>query len=596
VATPVLASEIQSGTIRLFENTVPRMQDSTRRPTTRAWLLKGILPLDRAAALRDAWAGLSLASMDIPQVLGYARIAGMPPVAGLYTAFLPLIAFALFGASRHLVVAADSATATILASRVSTMAAMGSAEYVALAGMVALQTAALLLLARLFRLGFLADFLSRTVLVGFLAGVGVQVSIAMLGDLLGMTVPVPSSRSLAQLVYVAGHALQLHAPTFGLALLVIAAILLCKRVVPRLPMPLIVVVGSIAASKSLDFAAHGIAVLGPVEGGLPALRLPAVNWQQCLDLMPVAASCFVMIIAQSAAAARVYAQQYREEIDTNGDILGLAAANATAALSGTFVVNGSPTQTAMAEGAGTRSQFGQVVFAGVVAVVLLFLSGYLRYLPHCVLAAIVFTIAIGLVNVQSLRDIRAESPGEFTLALITAAAVVLAGVEHGILLAVALSLMRHVRHSYRPHTMVLTPVPPEGRWQFMPAAPGAMTAPDLIVYRFGADLFYANDHVFTTEVTRLVDTASDGLRHFIVDAGAITDLDYSAARTLGDLVETLRARGVAMSFGRVNRFLRGDMDRHGLTRMLGTSHVFDTLHEALAAAGVTWAAHEPNPL
>jgi MFS superfamily sulfate permease-like transporter len=572
------------------------MQDTTRPPATTAKLLKGILPINRAAALRDALAGISLASMDIPQVLGYARIAGMPAVTGLYTAFLPLLAFALFGASRHLVVAADSATATIFASRLSSMAAMGSPEYVALAGMVALQTAALLLLARLFKLGFLADFLSRTVLTGFLAGVGVQVSIAMLGDLFGMTVPYPSSRSLAQLVYVIGHVTHAHGPTLVLALVVIVAILGCKRFAPRLPMPLVAVIGSIAASKAFDFAARGISVLGPIDGGLPAIRMPDVTWQQSLDLVPVAASCFVMIIAQSAAAARVFAQQYHEDVDTNSDILGLAAANAAAALSGTFVVNGSPTQTAMADRAGTRSQLGQLVFAAVVAVVLLFLSGYLRYLPHSVLAGIVFTIAIGLINVQSLKDIRAESPGEFALALVTAGAVVLAGVEHGILLAVALSLMRHVRHSYHPHTMVLTPVAPGKPWQFMPTKPGAMTAPHLIVYRFGADLFYANDHFFASEVTKLVDTASDGLRHLVVDAGAITDLDYSAARTIGELIETLRARGVAVIFGRVNPFLRNDMDRHGLTRVLGTSNVFDTLHEALAAAGVNSGGHEPNVL
>jgi high affinity sulfate transporter 1 len=572
------------------------MQDTTRTPPASTKLLKGILPINRAAALRDALAGISLASMDIPQVLGYARIAGMPAVTGLYTAFLPLFAFALFGASRHLVVAADSATATIFASRLSSMAAAGSPEYVALAGMVALQTAALLLLARLFKLGFLADFLSRTVLTGFLAGVGVQVSIAMLGDLFGMTVPYPSSRSLAQLVYVIGHVMHAHGPTLLLALVVIVAILGSKRFAPRLPIPLVAVIGSIVASKFFDFAARGISVLGPIDGGLPPIRFPQVTWQQCLDIVPVAASCFVMIIAQSAAAARVFAQQYHEDVDTNSDILGLAAANAAASLSGTFVVNGSPTQTAMAERAGTRSQFGQLVFAAVVAVVLLFLSGYLRYLPHCVLAAIVFTIAIGLVNVQSLKDIRAESPGEFALALITAAAVVLAGVEHGILLAVALSLMRHVRHSYHPHTMVLTPVAPGKPWQFMPTKPGAMTTPQLIVYRFGADLFYANDHFFAAEVTKLVDTASDGLRHLVVDAGAITDLDYSAARTIGELIETLRARGVAVIFGRVNRFLRNDMDRHGLTPVLGASNVFDTLHEALAAAGVNSGAHVPDAL
>lgn len=572
------------------------MGDSNKSLPARLSLLKGILPINQAAALRDALAGISLASVDIPQVLGYARIAGMPTVTGLYTAFLPLVAFALFGASRHLVVAADSATATILASRVSTMAPTGSVEYVALAGMVALQTAALLLLARIFKLGFLADFLSRTVLVGFLAGVGAQVSIAMFGDMLGMLVPIPSSRSLAQLMYVAGHLAHANLPTFALTVLVVGVILGFKRFLPRAPMPLVAVMGSIVASKAFDFAAHGISVLGPINGGLPPLRFPAVTWQQFLDLVPVAASCFVMVIAQSAAAARVFAQQYHEEVDTNADILGLAAANTAAAFSGTFVVNGSPTQTAMAERAGTRSQIGQLSFAAVVIVVLLFLSPSLRYLPHCVLAGIVFTIALGLINVQSLKAIRRESPGEFTLALVTAAAVVLLGVEHGILLAVALSLMRHVRHSYHPHTMVLEPAAPTGRWLPVPARPGTMTAPGLIVYRFGSDLFFANDHFFTLEVTQLIDSAPDVLRWFVVDAGAITDLDYSAARTLGDLIQNLHERKIAVIFGRVNRYLRADMDRHDITQTIGASNIFATMHEALAATGVNPAAHETGML
>ncbi|PCE33001.1 SulP family inorganic anion transporter [Burkholderia ubonensis] len=572
------------------------MSDSNGSSSSGVSLLKGILPIKRGAAIRDVFGGISLAFMDIPQVLGYARIAGMPAVTGLYTVFLPLVAFAIFGASRHLVVAADSATATIFASRVSAMAPLGSAEYVTLAGMVALLTAAMLLLARIFRLGFLADFLSRTVLVGFLAGVGVQLSIAMLGDVLGMAVPVPSSRSVAQLEYVVTHLARTHLPTLALAALVVGAILGCKRFLPRVPMPMIAVAGSIAASRAFDFSAHGVAVLGPVAGGLPALRLPAVTWQQLLDLVPVAASCFVMIIAQSAAAARVFAQQYRETVDTDADILGLAAANAAAAFSGTFVVNGSPTQTAMADGAGTRSQVGQLAFAAVVVVVLLFLSPLLQYLPHGVLAGIVFTIALGLINVPSLRAIRRESPGEFTLALVTAAAVVMLGVEQGILLAVALSLMRHVRHSYRPHTMVLEPVAGNGRWLPVPARPGAMTAPGLIVYRFGSDLFYANDHLFAAEVAALVDAAPVAPRWFIIDAGAITDVDYSAARTVSDLVRSLRARGIGVIFGRVNRYLRADMERHGIVEIVGASCIFATLHEALAAAGVQPDAHEPGSL
>jgi SulP family sulfate permease len=542
-------------------------------------LLKGLRPLTRAAALRDAIAGATLASMNIPQVLGYARIAGMPAVTGLYTVLVPLIAFAIFGASRHLVVAADSATATILAGRLTTMAAIGSARYVALAGIVAMQTAVLLLIARIFKLGFLADFLSRTVLVGFLAGVGVQVSIAMFGDMLGIAVS--STHTLEQLALVLRHVSQVQLPTLAISALVVGGILVCKRYLPKWPIALAAVVVSIAASDRYDFAAHGIAVIGPVAGGLPPLAWPLVGWRDALDVLPAAASCFAMIIAQSAAASRAFAQRYHESVDGDADILGLAAANAAAAVTGAFVVNGSPTQTAMAERAGARSQFAQLVFAAVVVVVLLFLSQSLQYLPHCVLAGIVFTIAIGLVNVEGLAAIRRESPGEFMLALFTAAAVVVIGVEQGILLAVALSLLRHVRHSYKPHTMILQPGP-DSRWVPAPARAGAETEAGLIVYRFGADLFYANDHFFVDEVRELIERAPHPVRWFIVDAGAITDLDYSAARSIADLCELLDERGVKVVFARVNPFLHADMIRHGIAKAIGEERIFSTLHSALA--------------
>ncbi|WP_258002170.1 SulP family inorganic anion transporter [Burkholderia sp. WAC0059] len=542
-------------------------------------LFKGIRPLTRASALRDALAGVTLASMNIPQLLGYARIAGMPAVTGLYTGFLPMIAFAIFGASRHLVVAADSATATIFSSRVASLAAPSSPEYVALAGIVALLTALLLLIARVFRLGFLADFLSRTVLTGFLAGVGVQVGVAMMGDMLGLTYD--SSRTTEQILQLVRQWHDVHWPTPGLSALVVAAILIFRRYAPRVPVPLVAVVAGIVASAAANFAGHGIAVIGPVQGGLPRLHLPRVSWPQMLDMLQVAASCFAIIVAQSAATSRAFAGRYGESVDDDANLLGLAAANAAAAMSGAFVVNGSLTQTAMADQAGARSQFAQLVFALVVLVVLLFLSHWLQYLPRCILAAIVFTIAFGLIHVPALRDIRAESPGEFSLALVTAAAVVVIGVENGILLAIALSLLRHVRHSYLPHTMMLVPNT-SGRWLPVPAQAGLETAPGLIVYRFGADLFYANEHRFNDEVRLLIEHAPAPVRWFVVDAGAITDIDYSAGRSVCALCSDLARQDIGIVFARVSRYLRSDMDRHGITLAIGPEHVFETLHEALA--------------
>ena len=542
-------------------------------------LFRGIRAVNREGALRDALAGFTLAAMNIPQALGYTRIAGTPVVTGLYTLLLPLVAFATFGSSRYLVVAADSATAAILAGRLSQMAPVASEHYVALAGMVALLTAGLLLLAWIFKLGFLADFLSQTVLVGFLTGVGFQVGIAMLGEMLG--VPVNSNRTVEQLAQVVHGLPQFHVPTLCVAGLVMTIVLVFRRVAPRLPGPLFAVVAAIAASAAFDFSAHGIVLIERVTGGLPQIGLPNVSWPETTSLLPVAASCFLMIIAQSAATARAYASRHRETLDENADLVGLWAANAAAALSGTFVVNGSPTQTAMVESSGGRSQVAHLATAAIVAFVLLFLTGPLQYLPRCVLGAIVFTIAVKLVDVRGLRDIRRESLGEFRLALITAAVVVVIGVEQGILLAIVLSLLRHVRHSYRPHTAVL--VENDGQWRPTLAVPGALSGPELVIFQFGADLFYANAGRFAADVRGLVERADTPVKWLVVDAGAITSVDYSAARVLRDLQQDLVDRGIALVLVHTESSLRADLQRHRLSDVIGANHIFDTLHEALEA-------------
>lgn len=543
-------------------------------------LFRGMRPFNRARAGRDCVAGIQLAAMNIPQALGYTSIAGTPAITGFYTLLLPLLAFATFGSSRYLVVAADSATAAILAGGVAPMAPAASARYVALAGMVALLTAGMLLVARLLKLGFLADFLSQTVLVGFLTGVGFQVGIAVLGEMLGLEIY--THGTVNQLAAVFGNLSQIHLPSLGLSATVVAGVLTLGKFAPKVPAPMIAVAGAIAASAAWDFAGHGIGVIGPVAGGLPHLGLPGVSWKDVDTLMPVAASCFVMIVAQSAATARVYAERHHQRLDENTDLVGLAAANAAAALSGTFVVNGSPTQTAMVESSGGESQVAHVTTAAVVALVLLFLTHPLQYLPKCVLGAIVFIVAIRLVNLRGMYSIRRESPGEWALAMITMGVVVLVGVEQGIVLAMVLSLLRVVRHSYHPHTAVL--IRGEGGlWQLTPAVPGAMTEPGLAIYRFGAALFYANAGRFSDEVRGLVGPPPSKLRWLVVDAGAITRVDYTAARMVRELHQDLANAGVELVLAHVQSDLKPDLERHHLTGIIGENRIFDRLHQALDA-------------
>jgi high affinity sulfate transporter 1 len=542
-------------------------------------LFPGMRPFHAARVLRDAVAGIELAAIGIPQSLGYTSIAGMPTVTGFYTLLLPLLAFATFGSSRYLVVAADSATAAILAGGISGMATPASADYVALAGAVALITAGFLMVARLLRLGFIADFLSQTVLVGFLTGVGFQVGIAVLGQMLGLQTH--SRRTVLQLADVFRSLPQVHLPSLILSAAVVAVVLTLGHLAPRIPGPLIAVVGAIAASAAWDFASHGIAVIGPVAGGLPHLSLPAMSWHEFELLLPVAGSCFVMIVAQSAATARIYATRNHQPLDENADLTGLCAANAAAALSGAFVVNGSPTQTAVVESSGGRSQLAHVATAGVVALVLLFLTHPLQYLPRCVLGAIVFIVAIKLVKLRTLYDIRRESPGEFVLAATTAGVVVLAGVEQGIVLAMVLSLLRIVKHSYRPHTAVLKKDAAGRLWELTPVVRGAMTEPGLAIYRFGAALFYANAGRFSEEIRLLVGPPPSPLRWVVVDAGAIIQVDYTAARVVRELHDDLARKGVELVFAHVQSDLRPDLDRHHLTEVIGGDRIFDSLHDAL---------------
>ena len=542
-------------------------------------MFQSVRPLRRQQAIRDILAGVQLAAMNIPQALGYTKIAGMPIVTGLYTLLLPPVGFAAFGSSRYLVVAADSATAAIIFSGLAGMAPIASPRYVALATVVALLTAACLLLARLLKLGFLADFLSRTVLIGFLTGVGFQVGIAVLGGMLG--IDVSSHRTLAQLVEVIRKLPTLHWVTLAISVAVVAFILTARKLFPKAPASLVAVTAGIIASKAFDFGGHKIAVIGSIAGGLPHVGLPAITVKDVEALLPIAASCFVMILAQSAATARLYAERHHQELDENSDLLGLAAANALAGASGTFVVNGSPTQTAMVESSGAASELAQMSTAAVVAIVLMVFTWPLEYLPRCVLGAIVFCIATRLPDFARLRRMRHESPGEFALAVLTAVVVITVGVEQGIILAMVLSLLRIVRHSYHPHTGVLVVDGPH--WKRIPPHPGATTHPGISIYSFGAPLFYANAGRFSEQIRTIVSEVPSPVRWVVVDAEAITNIDYTAARVVRELCQELTQAGVTLGFARMPDALQADFTRHHGAEVVGPEAIFDRLHDAVNA-------------
>jgi MFS superfamily sulfate permease-like transporter len=378
---------------------------------------------------------------------------------------------------------------------------------------------------------------------------------------------------------------QVHGADVAVSAGVIVIVLAARWADRKIPGLLIAVIAAIIVSRAADLAGHGVAVLGPVPRGLPHLGLPALGWHDAAALIGTAASIFVVILAQSAATSRAYAGKYEEAFSQDTDLVGLGAANVAAALSGAFVVNGSPTQTQVADSAGGRSQLTQLTTSAAVLLVLLLLTGPLASLPVAALAAIVFLIAAGLIDVAGMRRILACRRLEFAIALLTAAAVVVLGVEEGIVLAVIASVIDHVRHTYHPFNSVLVKSP-AGHWQPAPIMPGARTEQGLVIYRFGTSLYYANASRLIDDVIALAAQGSP-LRWMVLDCVAIGDIDYTAAAVLTRVIEHLRKRHIRFAVSSVLGPVLGQLDRYGISAALGPGACYDTPGEALEAFHAT---------
>jgi SulP family sulfate permease len=564
---------------------------NTRQQGLRVPILQGILPINVAQVPADVIAGITLAALAIPEVLGYTKISGTPVITGLYTILLPMTLYALFGASRHLVVGADSATAAILASGVASMAAPRSAEWLALAGILALMAAGFLFLARLARLGFLADFLSRTVLVGFLSGVGIQVAVEEISGMLGLQGG--GHNTIHKILTDLRQIEQTNYTALALSAVVLVIVVALRMISKKIPGTLIAVIGAIIASWALNLESYGIQVLGAVPSGLPRIGLPNVplDWALVQKLLPTAFAMCVVILTQSAATSRAYAARYNEHMDENVDLVGLALANIGAGLSGTFVVNGSPTKTQIVENAGAHSQLSQLTTSFIVLMVLLFLTGPLAFMPEAVLSSVVFLIGVELVDIKGMRKIHGERPWEFWVALITAAVVVFVGVEQSILLAIVLSLVAHTRHGYRPNNMLLVQDKTQG-WRLQPVSAPEQAMPGLMIYRFMHNMYYANIQVLTEEVVDLARGANPPLSWFCIDVAAVNDVDFTAAETLRTLHGILAGQGIRLVFSEVIEEVQVEFDRSKLTELFGRGAFFRTFAAVVSAYGQR--AHLPT--
>ena len=553
-------------------------------------VLQGIRPYGRALLTRDVVAGVTLAALAIPEVMGYTKIAGTPVITGLYTILLPAVAFAIFGSSRHLVVGGDSATAAILYAGIAGLGVAGlqpgTSQWLAYASLAALITGGLMILARVARLGFLADFISRTVLIGFLTGVGIQVALGQFAGMLGVSSPHVDVNQVSGTLIKFWDTLKelgdTSMATLAVSVAVIVTLVVFEKWIKAIPGGLVAVVGAIFVSWAFDLESHGVSTLGQVPSGLPTFGLPkGVGWSEVVPLLATCVSMFLVILAQSAATSRAYAVKYKDHFVENNDLVGLSLANIAAGLSSTFVVNGSPTKTEMADEAHSKTQVAMLTMAATVAIVLLFLTKPLQYMPNAVLAAVVFVIGVKLIDIKHMREIARLRKDEFAIATATAIVVVMVGVEQGIILAIVLSILDHVRRHYEPHNEVITR-DDEGHAVGVPVAPGKETRPGIVVYRFGVGMFYANATRFTAEVLELVDVP-DPPRWFVLLADAIDDIDFTAGKTLVELAQQLADRNVVFAVANVQDDVLPELERFGLIDVIGHDHVFANVEDALAA-------------
>ena len=566
------------------------MASAATKPTgskaagSRLPIFEGLLPIDPARVPSELIAGATLAALAIPETMGYATMAGMPVITGLYTIVVPLFLFAIFGSSRHLVVGADSATAVVLTAGLVGMGAVaGSPQYVALAGLAALMVAIVLIAARFLRLGFIANFLSRSVLIGFLTGVGIQVAMGQLAGVLGVSAG--SGTTLEKFFTTLKNIPETSIPTLAVAVAVWVIILGSDRINKKIPGALIAVVGMILISY-LGLLPSTVALLGAVPGGLPPLGFPqgVIDQANITALLPTVFSCFIIILAQSAATSRAYAVKYEDSFDENVDLIGLGMANIGAGLSGTFVVNGSPTKTEMVDGAGGKSQLAQLTAGLIVVVVLLFLTGALAYMPSAVLAAVVLLIGLRLIDIVGMQGIARVRGGEFVVATLTAATVVVVGIEQAIILAIGLSLVEHLSHAYRPLDTTIV-VGQDGRLKTTAVKGGTVSqaAPGLVIYRFGAGLYYANATRFTEEVLAILDEADPKVEWFCLSAASIGDIDYSGAGAIRQVSSEVKKHGATFVICDLEPAVADLQGRYGLEAEIGG--IYPSIEDVIAAYG-----------
>ncbi len=521
----------------------------------------------------------------VPSGLAMAELAGVPVVFGLYATFLPLAAYGLLASSRQHVIGPDATLAALTAVTIAPLAREGGevdpARYVALAAGLALAMGGLLFLAGALRLGFVADFFGKPVLLGYINGVALTVIASQLAKLLGISVKATDFFAiLGEIVRETGDA---NGPTVVLSAVLLALGLTVRRFVPVVPAALVVLVAGLLVAAVIDLPSHDIAVVGTVEGGLPSLGIPDVSVQDFVDLLLPAAAFALVAFADTVATVRNLGQKHGYPVDPNRELTALGTANVLGGLSSAFPVSSSNSRSAVNDATGARSQAAVLVAAVVVGVFLLVAMPLIEPLPKCALGVIIVVAALGLIDLGSIWRLRHVREAEVGLALSALLGVLVFGVLGGVAIAIALSIGVFLYRAARPHDAVLGKVPDVDGYHDVERWDEAEVVPGLVVYRFDAALFFVNAEYFRQRVLALVEATEPLPEWLVVNAEAWTYVDATAVDALAQLQRELAARGVTLCFARLKGRQREIFDQTGLLAQIGADRFFPTVRAAVAA-------------
>ncbi|MBR0795786.1 SulP family inorganic anion transporter [Bradyrhizobium jicamae] len=529
----------------------------------------------------DLLAGVSVAAVALPVAIAYAQLAGFNPVVGLYSSILPLVAYAIFGTSRQMMVNPDAAVCAMVAAAVAPLAGGNGELYWSMSVAVTFLAGILCIAASFFRLGALAEFLSKPILVGLLNGVAISICLGQIGKLFGFSIE--SERIIPQLLEIFAKLPQTQVPTLIVGAASLFILFGLARWAPRLPAAPLILIAAGAAVALFGLDRYGVAILGPVPGGVPPLQLPRFPLEDVPSLLGSAAGLALVLFSSGMLTARSFASKGGYDIDADRELAAFGAANLASALSQGFAVTGADSRTAVAVTAGGRTQVTGLVAAVTITAVLLFLTGPLQYLPIATLGAMLIFASISLFDIQTLREIWSIDRTEVGLAAATTLGVVALGAINGILIAVALALMRFVKLTARPRDEVLGTVVGLPGLHSIERHPDAKTFPGLVLYRFDGPLTFFNSDYFKTRALAAAEAAGPELRWFVIDAIPVSQIDTTGLYALRDLRESLEARGASLILaGRKAEFLAWFQEA-GLYRPEHETWIVPTLRQALKA-------------